>query len=943
MEAQREPVDLVVVLHVRKGRNVPEKWQELLKVALEVVTERLGTKDCLAVVPFMPSLVPMSEENSKAVLEQYKPDSIQTDTSLVITLESAESIFNGRTYEDKKKRAGYIVVISNSEDDIDSLLTWRFLSVHAFGFRGARNAWTIHTIASSRDCSYAILDDELGRITEAFAATIDRITSPVAVMPIEIQLRCEEKVHLCGLMGSPRISYSISDNKKNGTIWPRAHLPDVPTNFIVHLYTGNLRQDECTDLSKVLKVSAKYYENLGASQARTATNFPKGQDGIGEVLGEEVEVATITNRMHGSREVAAEIVRLEAVRIIHEIIEENKPDWNQLQAAAKKQRDRWTKLEKYNEGDDEDGKKNLEIKELVAEIILENKTDWEKLSAAADKLRKGWTRLKYSRCGLAAGELISSLSSEMQEMETRLYNNYMWPEYLLSWKSHQWWQLPLPPLFMDKLDTEDDPLLRLRITANVDDIPRHKKGLPVLVHVMAPEVGLAKAKRAPVDVVALLDTEKKTKKKRELLIKAMEVIMDKLGHQDRIAIIPVQEPPPPPTQPAARFMDMSKHGRRETSIKLKSIVVKKPAPPLPYTYPSATQTSHGRDHHSKFIKFVTNCLNIAPTNTPTLIPSTTSSGSDDVVTDGGTKLWNALMDAVKLLDDRKEKDHLGFIIVISDGNGDFVRQETLPSKYTMHAFSFRDGGTHNIRAMHYIATSSSDGIYAVIDDHLNQVTNAFTTCINKITSTITVDTEVGILCSNSSKEVALSAINSGKFTSAIEKKEDEDHGSIFVGSLYAGAVRNFIVYVDMVKIVSEEDYANFSKLFTIHIKWFNAFSSKEAPPKSVALPSVHDFAEIKEKLDGQVVIVRDRPNESKEVMTDIIVRFKAVKIIHEITNPNYKKEVLVERLQNICHGNTRLVREIQTMVTNLRRGMDILSHMLSWETFQGLSEHPPMK
>jgi hypothetical protein len=92
MEAQRDPVDLVVVLHVRNGRNLPEKWQELLKVALEVVTERLGAKDCLAVVPFMRKLLPMSEENATALLERYKPDSIKTDTSLVIALESAESV-----------------------------------------------------------------------------------------------------------------------------------------------------------------------------------------------------------------------------------------------------------------------------------------------------------------------------------------------------------------------------------------------------------------------------------------------------------------------------------------------------------------------------------------------------------------------------------------------------------------------------------------------------------------------------------------------------------------------------------------------------------------------------------------------------------------------------------------------------------------------------------
>jgi hypothetical protein len=291
------------------------------------------------------------------------------------------------------------------------------------------------------------------------------------------------------------------------------------------------------------------------------------------------------------------------------------------------------------------------------------------------------------------------------------------------------------------------------------------------------------------------------------------------------------------------------------------------------------------------------------------------------------------------LDDHRKKDHIGFIIVISDGNGDFVRQETLTSKYTMHAFGFRECGTHNIRAMHYIANSSSDGIYAIIDDHLNQVTCAFKACINKITSTLAVTTEVGILCSNSSNEVAISTVNSGKFVSAIAKKE----AAIFVGALYAGAVRNFIVYVEKVYMVSEEDYANFSKLFTIDIKWLNAFTSKDVPANSGALPSVNDSAENKEKLDGKVVIVRDGSDESKEVMTDIIVRFKAVKIIREVTNPNYKKEVLIERLQNICNGNTRLVRDILTMVSNLRRDIDILSHMLSWETFQGLSEHPPMK
>uniref|UniRef100_A0ACD5WZL3 Uncharacterized protein n=1 Tax=Avena sativa TaxID=4498 RepID=A0ACD5WZL3_AVESA len=891
MEAQREPVDLVVVLHVRKGRNVPEKWQELLKVALEVVTAKLDTKDCLAVVPCMPNLLPMSQENAAALLSQYKPDSIKTNTSLVVALESAESIFNGRAYEDKKTRAGYIVVISNSEDDMTSLIPWRFLSVHAFGFRDARNAWTIHSIASSRDCNYAILDDELGRITQAFVATIDRITSAVAVMPIEIQLRCTEKVQISGI-GSPRITYSISENKRNATIWPRAHLAGVPTNFIVNLHTGYLSANEYKDLSGVLTIQSKYYQNPGASRTpATTTNIPEGQHGVGvgEVLDGKVEVVTVTEGMYGSKEMAAEMVRLEAVKIIDGIIEKNKPDWDQLQAAAEKQRHRWTELEKYDYYGPQNGGKNLEIQEVVAEIIVENKTDWEKLGVAAEKLRELWTAVKDSRCGREAGELISRLSSEMQEMEIRLYNNYMWPEYLLSWKSHQWWQLPLPPLFMDKLYTEDDPLLRLRNTAMVDYVPKNKKGFPVLVRVVAPQVGLAKVKRAPVDVVVVLDTEKKTNKKLEMFIKAMDVIMDKLGHQDRIAIImPFQTATT--QQPAASFMNMSKQGRKQTAIKLKSIVVKEPATASPDT--RATQTTHWRHQLSKLIKFIPNCLHIAPTNPP--IHGPTSSRSDVVINDG-TKLWKALMDAAKILDNRREKGRLGFIIVISDSNGDFICQEALMLKYTVMLLA---------------------SVSVVVTTLGPCTTFPIAPVMVFMPSSIT-----GI--SNSSSKAALLTIDSGKFKSVIGKNAVEN--SIFVGSLYAGAVRNFIVYVDKVDVLHEEDYANFSKLFNIHIKWFNEFNKKN------------------ENREEQVVIVRDGTNESKEAVMDIIVRIEAVKIIQKVTNPNYNKKVVADKLQNICHGNSRLVREIQTMVANMHMDVDILSHMLSWQTFQGLCEHPPIQ
>jgi hypothetical protein len=78
--------------------------------------------------------------------------------------------------------------------------------------------------------------------------------------------------------------------------------------------------------------------------------------------------------------------------------------------------------------------------------------------------------------------------------------------------------------------------------AKADGIPVPiSKGLvAVLVHVMAPVEGLAKEKRAPIDLVTVIDIscEKETMNKRlDLLNKAMEFLFQKLGHIDRLAII----------------------------------------------------------------------------------------------------------------------------------------------------------------------------------------------------------------------------------------------------------------------------------------------------------------------------------------------------------------------------------------------------------------------
>ncbi|CAL5028812.1 unnamed protein product [Urochloa decumbens] len=950
------PMDLVVVLHIRKGRTtLPNNWEDLIAEAMATIVRKLGYSDRLAVIPGKSTLV-----TPKLCRADQHQLIITSQTTLTEDLESAESILYGRQDMEKKTRTGCIIIISNSNDDIDSLLSWRLRSVHAFGFRDAHNARTMHSISSSRDCSYAVLDDERGRITQAFSATVTRITSAAAAVPVEVKLMCEQTVVLRAI-SIPGVSYYISYDDKAAIMWPRVHMAGVTTNIVVYL--DGLIQPK--DLPQLLEVHLKY-----------------------GTVSEKLDVQLVRKGSVGSKEVAAEIVRMEAV-------------------------------------------------EIVTGVTAEDKCEWELLHAAADDLHGRWDTLLNSNCGREAAEagLISGLVAQMREMEARLYNNYYWLEYMLSWQSHQKRQLPLPQPFMDSQSTTD-PLLQLRILAKADGygLPEHQKGLPVMVRVMAPETALAMVRRASVDLILVIDAsygakekQKKTQerlhllakaqevqeqqdkaqnkvvqleeslkalikamakeeeknetlemegkltlkwqkiwmsapktkeikmkerlkfeaqitqkrremshmdneintlrqqamdlekdvKRLDLLTKAIELVTKKLSVKDRLAIIPVQSSA---TEPATGLLVVSKQGRIESTTKV-------------------LKALHWMEQKTKAMTLIRNCLHSGPsssTATPRPAKSsgttfTTAAHSTDV---GGSTnmLHKALMYAMKILDDRRgeEKDRrLGSIIVISDNDDDSICTESLSPNYMVHAFGFY--GMHNTRALYHIA-SSSNGIYNVINNERDQITEAFTSCINKMTSTISVDTKVEIMCTLSS-DVALSTIESAQFRYPIGKFRKSC--SIFVGAISAGTVKNFIIYVENVR---KDDYDNISKYIAVRVKWMNALNEAE-------------------ELNGQVVVVKDGFDGYDEVVENI-AHAEAVKIASYITDPNnHGKKKMAAILQQMCikcpefarsAGDNRiawLASQTQKIDENWHMEVtdpngyknmvaDKLSYILSWLSYQ---------
>lgn len=281
---------------------------------------------------------------------------------------------------------------------------------------------------------------------------------------------------------------------------------------------------------------------------------------------------------------------------------------------------------------------------------------------------------------------------------------------------------------------------------------------------------------------------------------------------------------------------------------------------------------------------------------------------------------------------------MGFIIVVSDRDDDSIFGKTLSRKYITHAFGFHE--THNMWAMYHIARSCN-GIYDILNDESYKLTEAFMECINKITSTIAVDTNIHIKCRHSS--VVSSAIESSSDLFGSYWASIGDSGkscSIKAGALSAGTVANYIINMDQVR----ED-----ELFTVHIEWEHPLGKTKEKPKDVVV-----------KKQGGVDI--DRPKGTGVPAANVAQRVEVVKIVKDIVGPLYQDRMMVEdNLKQKCEkcskdakaaSEDRLARVMEKMATNLHMETgnppyfkqlvaQTLSFMLSWLSYDRPIQHAP--
>ncbi|TVU17473.1 hypothetical protein EJB05_33511, partial [Eragrostis curvula] len=171
---------------------------------------------------------------------------------------------------------------------------------------------------------------------------------------------------------------------------------------------------------------------------------------------------------------------------------------------------------------------------------------------------------------------------------------------------------------------------------------------------------------------------------------------------------------------------------------------------------------------------------------------------------GGTALWPALEEAVKVLDGRTGpgygRDRLGFIVLLSDGEGSSRRgfggwgeprrESVLFSRYPVHTLGL--GSAHDPEALLYIA-QESHGTYSFVDDeNVDKIAGALAVCLGGLTTVAAVDTRV-VLKAAELDGVRIDRVDSGGYGSRVSCGGAACE--VAVGALYAGEAKHFVVHL----------------------------------------------------------------------------------------------------------------------------------------------------
>jgi hypothetical protein len=272
-----------------------------------------------------------------------------------------------------------------------------------------------------------------------------------------------------------------------------------------------------------------------------------------------------------------------------------------------------------------------------------------------------------------------------------------------------------------------------------------QKVFSILIRLKAPKSLDSVNSRAPLDLVTVLDVSGSMKGAKLALLKsAMSFVIQTLGPDDRLSVIA-----------------FSSTARR--------------------LFPLRRMTISGRMRALRAV--------------------------NSLVDGGGTNIADGLKKGAKVIEQRRLKNPVCSIILLSDGQDTYslpsidgvqpnhsvlVPPSILPgtgNHVQIHTFGF--GADHDSAAMHSIAETSS-GTFSFIDAE-GSIQNGFAQCIGGLLSVVVKEMRLGIECVD--EGVLLTSIKSGSYANQVA--EDKRNGSVDIGELYADEERAFLITLEV--------------------------------------------------------------------------------------------------------------------------------------------------
>ncbi|KAF8780058.1 hypothetical protein HU200_001709 [Digitaria exilis] len=275
----------------------------------------------------------------------------------------------------------------------------------------------------------------------------------------------------------------------------------------------------------------------------------------------------------------------------------------------------------------------------------------------------------------------------------------------------------------------------------------------VLVHVKAPGmIDAGDAPRAPLDLVTVLDVSgSMSGEKLALLKQAMGFVIDNLGPHDRLSVVAFSSG----AHRVTRLLRMSDAGKGQARTAVESLVAR-----------------------------------------------------------GGTNIAEGLRTAAKVLDERRHRNAVSSVILLSDGQDNYTMmrqgqgsipnyESLVPASFTrtgtgtgdwsspIHTFGF--GNDHDAAAMHVVAEATG-GTFSYIENEA-VIQDAFAQCIGGLLTVVVQEARIAVACGDPGVRVI--SVKSGRYQSRVDEEDGRRSATIAVGELYADEERRFLLFLSV--------------------------------------------------------------------------------------------------------------------------------------------------